>query len=94
MTSSLPGITSLPGGTKREAKCSLGHFIDYLHLYFSVPEPVRFEDFAEFQLDIDRIMREHGMNPDDFKNGSSRTSLSGMLTFLFCFLVAYLLFIK
>ena len=63
-------------------------------VFFPVPEPVRFEDFAEFQLDIDRIMREHGMDPNDFRNGAGRTSSYGTVTCWTFLLVTYLFYIR
>ena len=37
---------------------------------FSAIKPLTYEDFAEFHLDINKIMRDAGINPDDYRNAS------------------------
>ncbi len=54
--------------------------LNFISFFFSAFKPLTYEDFAEFHLDIDRILEEAGINPDDYRNSSPRMNKSFSLT--------------
>ncbi len=42
-----------------------------MYFYILVPPPIKFEDIAEFKIDVRRLLIENGFDPDEYLPGKA-----------------------